>query len=49
MYVNERTLDYGPDGREAVGKLLNMGYEQGIIPQKVNLEWVSETAAANKV
>jgi 1,4-dihydroxy-6-naphthoate synthase len=48
MYVNERTLDYGPDGREAVGKLLNMGYEQGIIPQKVNLEWVSETAAANK-
>jgi 1,4-dihydroxy-6-naphthoate synthase len=48
MYVNERTLDYGPDGREAVAKLLNMGYEQGIIPQKVNLEWVSETAAANK-
>ena len=25
MYVNERTLDYGPDGREAVRRLLDMG------------------------
>jgi 1,4-dihydroxy-6-naphthoate synthase len=49
MYVNERTLDYGDDGREAVAKLLDMGHEQGIIPQKVKLEWVSETASANKV
>ena len=49
MYVNERTLDYGKDGREAVAKLLNMGHEQGIIPQKVKLEWVSETASANRV
>jgi 1,4-dihydroxy-6-naphthoate synthase len=48
MYVNERTLDYGEDGREAVSKLLDMGYEKGIIPMKVRLEWVSETAAANK-
>jgi 1,4-dihydroxy-6-naphthoate synthase len=48
MYVNERTLDYGDDGREAVAKLLNMGHEQGIIPQKVKLEWVSESASANK-
>jgi 1,4-dihydroxy-6-naphthoate synthase len=31
MYVNERTLDYGPDGREAIRKLLDMGYESGII------------------
>jgi 1,4-dihydroxy-6-naphthoate synthase len=49
MYVNERTLNYGDDGREAVAKLLNMGHEQGIIPQQVKLEWVSETASANKV
>jgi 1,4-dihydroxy-6-naphthoate synthase len=49
MYVNERTLDYGDDGREAVAKLLNMGHEQGIIPHPVKLEWVSETASANKV
>ncbi len=49
MYVNERTLDYGDDGREAVARLLNMGHEKGIIPQEVKLEWVSETASANKV
>ena len=32
MYVNERTLDYGPDGRQAIRQLLDMGYERGIIP-----------------
>jgi len=31
MYVNERTLDYGPDGREAVRRLLDMGHKAGII------------------
>ena len=49
MYVNERTLDYGDDGREAVAKLLNMGHERGIIPQEVRLQWVSEAASANLV
>jgi len=33
MYVNERTLDYGDDGREAVRRLLDMGHKAGIIPQ----------------
>ncbi len=32
MYVNERTLDYGADGREAIRKLLDLGHERGIIP-----------------
>jgi 1,4-dihydroxy-6-naphthoate synthase len=32
MYVNERTLDYGADGRQAIRTLLEMGHEQGIIP-----------------
>jgi len=32
MYVNDRTLDYGPDGREAIRKLLDLGYERGVIP-----------------
>ncbi len=32
MYVNERTLDYGPDGRQAIRKLLDFGHERGIIP-----------------
>jgi 1,4-dihydroxy-6-naphthoate synthase len=49
MYVNARTLDYGDDGREAVAKLLNMGYEKGIIAQPIKLEWVSEIASANKL
>jgi 5,8-dihydroxy-2-naphthoate synthase len=40
MYVNERTLDFGPDGREAVRRLLQMGYAAGIIPQKAEVEFV---------
>ena len=32
MYVNERTLDYGADGREAIKRLLALGHERGIIP-----------------
>jgi 1,4-dihydroxy-6-naphthoate synthase len=32
MYVNERTLDYGPDGKEAIRRLLETGYRAGIIP-----------------
>ena len=40
MYVNERTLDYGEDGREAIRKLLEMGYERGIIPVAPQVEFV---------
>ena len=40
MYVNERTLDYGDDGREAVRRLLDMGHKAGIIPQTPRVEWV---------
>jgi 1,4-dihydroxy-6-naphthoate synthase len=40
MYVNERTLDYGPDGREAVVRLLDMGFRAGIIPIEPNVEFV---------
>lgn len=40
MYVNERTLDYGPDGREAIRKLLAMGHERGIIPIEPRVEFV---------
>ncbi len=40
MYVNERTLDYGSDGREAVRRLLDMGYAAGIIPHKANVEFI---------
>jgi len=46
MYVNERTLDYGKDGREAIVKLLELGYEAGIIPQRPNVEFAGDTAIA---
>jgi 1,4-dihydroxy-6-naphthoate synthase len=41
MYVNERTLDYGPDGREAVRRLLDMGHKAGIIPLAAKVEFVA--------
>ena len=40
MYVNEWTVDYGERGREAVRTLLSRGYEAGIIPHKVDVEFV---------
>jgi len=40
MYVNERTLDYGPDGREAVKRLLDMGHKAGIIPFEARVDFV---------
>ncbi|HEV3041780.1 MAG TPA: MqnA/MqnD/SBP family protein [Candidatus Angelobacter sp.] len=40
MYVNERTLDYGEDGKEAVTRLLTMGHKAGIIPHEPNVEFV---------
>jgi len=40
MYVNERTLDYGRDGREAIRKLLEMGYQRGIIPIAPQVDFV---------
>src|SRR6202167_778278 len=41
MYVNERTLDYGPDGREAVVRLLEMGHKAGIIGPEASVDWVA--------
>jgi 1,4-dihydroxy-6-naphthoate synthase len=40
MYVNERTLNYGEDGREAIRKLLQMGHERGIIPHPVKVDFI---------
>ena len=33
MYVNSRTIDYGPDGREAVRKFLREGQEIGLVEE----------------
>jgi len=40
MYVNERTLDYGAEGREAVRRLLDMGHKAGIIGPEAHVDWV---------
>lgn len=40
MYVNERTLDYGRDGKEAIRRLLDMGHRAGIIPVEPLVEFV---------
>ncbi len=40
MYVNEWTLDFGERGRDAVATLLRKGYEAGVIPKPVEIEFV---------
>jgi 1,4-dihydroxy-6-naphthoate synthase len=40
MYVNDRTLNYGDDGREAIRRLLETGYERGVIPHPVKVDFV---------
>lgn len=40
MWVNELTLDYTERGREAVRRLLEEGFERGIIPHKVPVDFV---------
>jgi 1,4-dihydroxy-6-naphthoate synthase len=44
MYVNQRTLDYGPDGRRAVQLFLDRGFEAGIIPHRVQVDFVDDGA-----
>ena len=40
MYVNQWTVDYGPRGRQAVQLLLDRAYAAGIVPEKVEVEFV---------
>src|SRR6201995_645333 len=40
MYVNERNLDYGKDGREAIANLLEKGDEACIMPHKPRADFV---------
>jgi 1,4-dihydroxy-6-naphthoate synthase len=42
MWVNDLTLDYTDRGREAVRRLLEEGFERGIIPNRVPVEFVDE-------
>lgn len=40
MWVNNLTLDYGERGREGVRRLLQEGFEKGIIPHQVEVEFI---------
>jgi 1,4-dihydroxy-6-naphthoate synthase len=40
MWVNDLTLDYGERGKEGVRRLLDEGFKAGIIPHKVDIEFV---------
>jgi 1,4-dihydroxy-6-naphthoate synthase len=42
MYVNQRTLDYGPDGRAAVQLFLDRGHDAGIIPRRIKVDFVED-------
>ena len=41
MYVNDYTLDYGDKGRAGVQELLHRGNEAGIIPHRVEADFVT--------
>ena len=41
MYVNQRTLDYGDDGREAVKRFLNLGAGSGDVPAVAEPEFIT--------
>jgi 1,4-dihydroxy-6-naphthoate synthase len=40
MYVNQLTLDYGPRGRAGLERFFGEAFERGLIPKKVNVEFV---------
>ena len=40
MYVNDWTLDYGPRGRAAVARLLEEGHKAGVIPHRVEVDFL---------
>ncbi|MBL9141528.1 MAG: ABC transporter substrate-binding protein [Phycisphaerae bacterium] len=41
LYVNARTLDYGPDGRRAVRELLRRAADSGLLPPVADPEFVA--------
>ena len=39
MYVNDLTLSYGERGRQGLERLMSDAFEQGLIPQRVPVEF----------
>lgn len=44
MYVNERTLDYGDAGRQAVREILRQGHDAGLLPKTSEIEFIRPQA-----
>ena len=45
MYVNDRTIDYGPDGREAIRRFLVQGQQIGLVDESFDvgtIEFIGE-------
>jgi 1,4-dihydroxy-6-naphthoate synthase len=40
MYVNDRTIDYGEDGRRAVQLLLDLAADKHLIPDRITVEFI---------
>lgn len=40
MYVNQLTLDYGVRGRQGLERFFNEAFERGLIPKKIDVEFV---------
>ena len=38
MYVNQRTLDYGPDGRDSVRRFLREGQKLGMVDEEFSTD-----------
>ncbi len=43
MYVNELTIDYGDRGRQAINEFLGRAHNQGLLPEKIEPEFVDES------
>ena len=39
MYVNDLTVDYGDRGRRAVQRILTEGFEAGLLPGPVQVDF----------
>ncbi|MGI9540348.1 MAG: menaquinone biosynthesis family protein [Miltoncostaeaceae bacterium] len=42
MSVNDRTLDYGDDGRRAVAELLERGHQAGLLPEAAAVDFIED-------
>lgn len=43
MYVNHHTVDYGADGKRAIRLFLDKGFDAGLLPRRVEPEFVTES------